>query len=174
MPLLVHIAAEKTVKSILRAGIKQRLAGVYCMPVLRDYFVSHQWLRELKRFRPGPLVAIYFRVNSQELVRVGHYNHSAHSQPVTLTKAIHTLMTVADPQGYEIIIPRSISPAEIHTMRYPRQIIGWRYMPYAHGKPFCTCPSCIPRGQIKGSKLHKYYKNALLNNTTCLKGGTTK
>lgn len=170
MPVLVHITAEKTVKSILRAGIKQIHNGVYCMPVLQDYFISHQWLREMKRHRPGRLVAVYFRINSQELVRVGRYNQSAHAELVTLAEAIHTIMTIADPQGYEIVIPRSITPQEIQKVRRPRQIVGWRYMPYAHGKGFCTCPSCIPRGQIKGRKLHEYYEDALRNNTTAWKG----
>jgi hypothetical protein len=168
MPLLVHITAEKNVRSMKRTGIKQGLAGVYCMPVLQDYFISHQWLREMKRHRPGMLVAVYFRVSSQELVRVGHY--SARSQQVTLAEAIQTIMTVADPQGYQIIIPRSIAPEEIHKVCHLRQIVGWRYMPYSHGKPFCTCPSCIRRGQIKGRKLREYYEDALRNNTTSLKG----
>lgn len=171
MPLLVHITTEKTSKSIIRGGIKQGAAGgVYCMPVLQDYVISHQWLREIKRFKPGPLVAVYFRVSGQEPVRVGHYNSTAQSQPVTLAEAISTIRKVADPQGYEIVILRSIGPKEIQAIRHPRQIVGWRYMPYAHGKPFCTCPSCIPRGQIKGSKLREYYENAFRNNTTGWKG----
>jgi hypothetical protein len=120
MPLLVHITAEKTVKSIMRAGIREGHAGVYCMPVLRDYFISHQWLREIKRFKPGPLVTVYFRISSQEPVRVGHYNYSARSQQVALAEAIHTIMTADDPLGYEIVIPRSIAPEEIHTVRHPR------------------------------------------------------
>jgi hypothetical protein len=170
MPLLVHLTSEKNARSIMRAGIKQGEAGVYCMPVLQDYCISHQWLREMKRYRPGALVAVYFRISSQELVRVGRYN--VQPQQVTLTEAIHTIMTVADPQGYQIIVPRSIASAELHKVRHLRQIVGWRYMPYAHGKPFCTCPSCIRRGQIKGRKLREYYENALLNNTTGLKGRT--
>lgn len=169
MPLLVHLTSEKNVKSLMRAGIKQRLAGVYCMPVLQDYFVSHQWLREMKRHHPGRLVAVYFRIDSQEPVGVGHY--SAQPQQVTLAEAIKIIMAAPDPQGYQIIIPRSIIPAEIHKVRHLRQIVGWRYMPYAHGKPLCTCPSCIRRGQIKGRKLREYYEDALRNNTTSLKGG---
>jgi hypothetical protein len=168
MPLLVHITAEKNVKGMMRAGIKQGQAGVYCMLVLQDYFISYQWLREMKRHRPGRLVAVYFRINSQEMVGVGHY--SARPQLVTLAEAIHTIMTAADPQGSQIIIPRSIAPQEIHKVRHLRQTVGWRYMPYAHGKLFCTCPSCIPRGQIKGRKLREYYENALRNNTTSWKG----
>ena len=153
---LVHITAEKNVKSILRTGIKQgQASGVYCMPVVQDYVISHQWLREIKRFQPGALIAVYFRISSQEPVRVGHYLSSARSQQVTLAEAIHTMMTTPDPLGYEIIVSRSITPKEIQTVRHPRQIIGWRYMPHAHGKPFCTCPSCIPRGQIKGNKLRQ-------------------
>ena len=51
MPLLVHIASEKDIGSIRRAGIRigQGRNGLYAMPVLRNFMVSHQWLRELKR-----------------------------------------------------------------------------------------------------------------------------
>jgi hypothetical protein len=48
MPLLVHLTPEKYVARIVRNGIRTG-RGVYCLPVLPSYYVSHQWLRELKR-----------------------------------------------------------------------------------------------------------------------------
>jgi hypothetical protein len=113
-------------------------------------------------------MAVNFRIDSQERVQVGHYGTKA--QQMALAQAIHCLMTVDDPQGYEIVIPRSILPTEIHSVRYVRPVVGWRYMPHAHGKPFCTCPSCIPPGQIKGRKLRAYYAYAMHNNLSSMKG----
>jgi phage-related protein len=43
--------------------------GVFAVPVTRNFYVSHQWLRELKRHNAGRTVAaIYFRVPDDEQV----------------------------------------------------------------------------------------------------------
>ena len=49
--------------------------GVFAVPVTRNFFVSHQWLRELRRASSGPIAAVYFRVPDEERVWVGHYRH---------------------------------------------------------------------------------------------------
>lgn len=51
MPILVHLADERVVTSIRKNGIKigKDQQGIFCMPVLQNFYVSHQWLRELKR-----------------------------------------------------------------------------------------------------------------------------
>lgn len=63
MPILVHLTSHKNIQKILRSGIvgtsttvycdeqqyKKISKAVYCMPVLQNYYISHQWLRELKR-----------------------------------------------------------------------------------------------------------------------------
>jgi hypothetical protein len=149
MPLLVHLTSEKNVRHILRSGIKEaKYRGVYCMPVLPNYYISHQWLRELKRNGQRTYVAVYFRVSDQEIVSFGRYNQK-HAQ-IPLSEAIQQLMTIADPLGYEMILSRTVRPQEIQRVRHIRQVMGWRYMPHAHGKPFCRCSYCIGRGQIKG------------------------
>ena len=57
MPAFVHLTQEKEKNRIQRSGIrKSRIhlkntdTGVFCMPVINDYFATHQWLREIKRF----------------------------------------------------------------------------------------------------------------------------
>lgn len=65
MALFVHLTPEKNIKSIKRNGIKlsgnknfgQR--GVYAMPVIQNFYISHQWLRELKRWKDHLLVFIF-------------------------------------------------------------------------------------------------------------------
>ena len=107
------------------------------------------------------LVAVYFRVENDEMVWSGHY-----SQPhslVPLKDALHQIMASTDPQGYEVIIQRAILPGEIHRVRHLPQTIGWRYRPFAHGKPFCICPACVRRGEIKSGKLRERYRTGRSN-----------
>ncbi|GCE09475.1 hypothetical protein [Dictyobacter aurantiacus] len=156
MPMMVHLTSEKKVRHILQGGIKGS-RGVYCMPMLQNHYISYQWLRELKRNGQRTYVAVYFRLASNEVVSVGHYSRP-HEQ-MQLSQAIATLMQINDPQGYEIIVPRKVERKEINKVRPISQLLGWRYMPHAHGKAFCNCPACIPRGQIKSRILRERYKN---------------
>lgn len=158
MPILVHLTPEKNVKSIRRSGIEmqreRRIAGVYCMPVLPNFFISHQWLRELKRGGQRTIVAVDFRVPSEEPVWVGHFSGA----PVRMTvgKAIGVIRSAPDASGYEIILPRAVAASEIHKVRSVPQVVGWRYSPSAKERAVsCGCPVCIPKGEIKSSALRK-------------------
>jgi len=136
----VHLTAEKNVKQILWVGIKAQVGGingvkgVYCMPILQNYYVSHQWLRELRQGsgrRQMAMIAIDFRMDSKEIVLVGHY-----AQPhveTTVAQAIQVITAAQDPMGFEIFLPRSVKPEEIHKVRTVAQVIGWRYSPAAKG-----------------------------------------
>ncbi len=159
MPILTHLSSEKDAKAIHCSGIKAVSAGygtpkgVFCMPILPDYFASHQWLRELKRRGQRTMVAVNFRLCSDERVWFGLYGRP-HAE-MTVGRAIGMLMETDDARGFEIIIPRPIRSAEIHRIRMIRQVIGWRYKPDAHGTQPCPCRVCLPRGTIKGSRVRK-------------------
>src|SRR5215218_9795365 len=69
MAMFVHLAPASRIAVIRRNGVSRlrRAAGdfpggVFAVPVTRNFFVSHQWLRELKRRNQGPIAAVYFRV----------------------------------------------------------------------------------------------------------------
>jgi hypothetical protein len=143
MPTLVHIADEKNTARIKRAGIAPSKAFkvVFFMPVVQSHFVSHQWLRELKRSGTKTMAGVYFRLASSETVWAGKYNEK--HQQITLGQAIKNLSARADPLGYEIFVERKILPREITRIRHLPQNIGWRYQPDAHGKQPCPCPRCI-------------------------------
>jgi hypothetical protein len=148
---LTHLASEKHAKSILRAGIRASdlrdgLQGVFAMPVLPDFYVSHQWLRELKRWGPPPYVAIDFVVPDSEPVLVGHYN-KGHAD-MTAAQAAGLILHAEDARGYEVVVLRAILPAEIRKARAVPQVVGWRYMPDAHGRPPCGCPVCLAPGSF--------------------------
>jgi len=64
VPVFVHLTSQRNVASIRRGGIglRKRLfrpRGVYAMPVTRNFYISHQWLRELRRLGGGTIVAVY-------------------------------------------------------------------------------------------------------------------
>ena len=152
MSMLVHLADEKKAKSILRSGIKpgKYMGGVYCMPVLPHFYITHQWLRELKSNGVKTIVAVYFKVDDLELVYAGRYN-KPHGK-INLGKAVREIMDLEDPLGYELIITRKIESSEILRIKNLPQNIGWRYMPNSHDVKPCTCEFCI-RGTIRAGRL---------------------
>ena len=119
------------------------------MPVLPEFYISHQWLRELKRSGAKTIVGVYFKLDSKTLVYAGKYNEE-HRQ-ITLGEAIREIMSLADPRGYELIIDRKISSKEIQRISRLPQNVGWRYFPGSHGRRPCPCPICS-KGMIKGKR----------------------
>lgn len=148
MPIFVHLAPETRTAQIRRNGIGRlhkssgsQPTGVYAVPVTRNFYLSHQWLRELKRRGQGPIAGVYLRIPDDEAVWVGHYGQ-AHQQ-MSAAEAVAVFMAESR-EGWEVIIPRRIEAKEIHRIRSLPQVIGWRYHPGANGSPpFCTCKFCI-------------------------------
>ena len=162
MAMFIHLAPEKKEKLIARTGIRLprsrqgRPRGVYAMPMTRNFYVSHQWLRELKRGGQRTFVAVHFRIPDDLIVLIGHYNkeHIA----VTAAEAVALLMRAENYEGYEIVVPRAIAADEIHAIRAVPQVVGWRYFPGSHGRKPCGCPVCQPGGGIKSRKIRERYE----------------
>jgi hypothetical protein len=160
MAIFVHLTAEKNCKSILRNGLSRmrkrsgNLHGVFALPVTPNFFVSHQWLRELKGTRNVAIAGVYIRIPDDESVWVGHYSR-AH-QRMTAAEAAGLMMT-ENREGYEVIIPRKIHMSEIHRIKILPQVVGWRYFPGAHDRPPCGCPNC-QRGNYGARKLREEYE----------------
>jgi hypothetical protein len=158
MAIFVHLTLETGLARIRRTGISRSRRkrgelprGVFAVPVTRNFYISHQWLRELKRRNGGTLIGIYFRIPDDELVWVGHYNQ-AH-RPITAAEAVREFMAAEKREGWEVIIPRRIEINEIHRTKSLPQVLGWRYFPEAKGKPpFCTCEYCT-RGDYGARRL---------------------
>ncbi|MBI2191037.1 MAG: hypothetical protein HYU36_03495 [Planctomycetes bacterium] len=96
MPVFAHLASERNIASIRRSGIglrkrRYRPRGVYALPVTRNFYVSHQWLRELKRAGGGTIAGVYFRIPDDEAAEVGRYN----CPPVTMTAAEAVALLIA-------------------------------------------------------------------------------
>src|SRR5271165_4405418 len=84
---LVHLAPMSKERSIRRSGLSAASATfavhpdgatlharvIYAMPVLPDFWTTHQWLRELRRWHDERMVAVYFRVQDDEPVYTGRY-----------------------------------------------------------------------------------------------------
>ena len=149
MATFVHLTPESQVARIRRNGIARRRRttrnavyprGVFAVPVTRSFFASHQWLRELKRRGQGPISAVYFRVPDDQVVWVGHYG-GGHRE-MTAAEAVATFLGSERREGWEVVIPRRIEAAEISRTRALPQVIGWRYVPGAHGRRPCPCSYC--------------------------------
>jgi hypothetical protein len=164
MPIFVHLTPEKNVKAILRSGISLRTArgafpgkrkgrfprGIFAVPVTGDFFISHQWLRELKRGGQRTIWGIYFRIPDDEPVEVGHFG-SEHV-PMTAAEAAGVILNAKDARGYEVILSRPIGAKEIHRARRLPQVLGWRYRPDSHRLDQCMCVACNPPGTIKSRR----------------------
>ncbi len=155
----MHLTPEKNARRIRRAGITAGgfRRGVFCLPVLPSYVLSHQWLRELRRGGQRLIVAVHFRIPDDETVQVGHYSNSG--AEMTAAEAVSVILHAEDPRGYEIVVPRSIAPTELHRIRHVRQVAGWRYHPDSHGRRPCACPACLGRGEFKAADLRRRYSD---------------
>lgn len=159
MAMFVHLTPEDRVPLIRRNGINRlrrgaggNPGGIYAVPVTRDFYVSHQWLRELKRGGARRVSAVYFRVPDDESVFVGHYGHS--HRPMTAAEAVAVFNSAESRLGWEVVIPRRIVVKEIHRVRALRQIVGWRVHPQSKGSRPCTCTFCIG-GTIKADRIRR-------------------
>ncbi len=161
MAEFVHITVARRARRIERSGIAARShgrsggRGVYCMPVLPSFTLTYQWVRELRRWHPGVLVAVHLRLPDDEPVTVGRYG--APAREVTAAQAVAVVRELEDPRGYEVFVPRAISTAEIRRVRAVPQGVGWRYLPAAHGRRPCPCPGCLPRGAYRAARLRRRF-----------------
>jgi hypothetical protein len=116
--MFVHLTPEKYVRAIRKGGIKAQHAGegvpkgVFAMPVVPEFYVSHQWLRELKRGGQRTILGIYFRIPDDEEVWIGHYNSNPVS--VTASEAVGIVMRQDNSEGYQVLVPRRIEKGGIH------------------------------------------------------------
>lgn len=159
MAMFVHLTSESRVPLIRRNGIRRLRrpaanfpGGVFAVPVTRNFYVSHQWLRELKRGRPGSLAGVYFRIPDEQQVWVGHYGQQ--HRWMSAVEAVAVFDSSEDRQGWEVVIPRRIDATEIHRVRQVPQVVGWRFSPTAKGRRPCPCPYCS-RGEYGSRRMRK-------------------
>ena len=153
MPTLVHIADKRDTNGIVNNGLKigKHRSGIFFMPITQDFYISHQWLRELKRRGIRTFVGVYFKLKSNEIVWFGKY-HEGHTR-MELGKALAQFMKADDKLGFEFLIERKINAKEIDKIKHLPQTIGWRYMPDSHKRALtCACPMCISPGEINSRK----------------------
>lgn len=155
MVMLVHVTAAKVEPKIKRGGLRAQY-GVYAFPVLPSHTLTHQWTREILKWKRQPMIGVYFRVPDDEVVRFGRYGHVMRTLPAA--RAVGEIRGVQDPRGFQIIIDRKIRSTEIVRIVPLRGVLGWRHMPDAHGKKPCGCPGCVGRGEPGGRALRLRYE----------------
>ncbi|MFO0930371.1 MAG: hypothetical protein U0736_25645 [Gemmataceae bacterium] len=160
MALFVHLTSRNGSGFVATASRLRRPwgafpGGVFAVPVTGNFYISHQWLRELKRRNAGPIAAVTFRIPDDERVWVGHYNQ-AHRW-MTAAEAVAEFRADPPREGWQVVIPRRIAAAEIHRTRSLPQGVGWRYYPGAHHARPCSCDFC-QRGQYGGGAIRERRK----------------
>jgi hypothetical protein len=144
MATFIHIIDERMARRIRRGGIRatefanrQDAAaprrGVSCVPVVANFQMTFQWLRELKRRGHRYSCGIQFRIDDTETVYIGHYNQMP--QRMTAAQSIAFYLDAEDPRGLQVIVPRAIAAREITGFRSVPQVTGWRFYPAAKGNP---------------------------------------
>jgi len=150
MAMFVHVTSARVARNILRTGLR---GPVFCMPVLPNFMVTHQWVRELRRsadMHPRA-VGVYFRLAAAEEVWAGHY--LGRGGRMAAGQAAGFVMRNEQPLGLQVVLERSLSRREVHAVR-PLPAVGWRYHPGAHFRPVtCACRYCLPKGGIKTRRL---------------------
>ena len=161
MAIFVHITTEDSIPLIRRNGIRakkvklgrQSVKGIYAVPVVPDFVQTHQWMREIRRFKSGRLVGIYFKIEDDEQVYFGRYNQ----EQKLLTSNETIAETLAEPcMGIQVIVPRSIAPSAIKRVKSLPQTVGWRFYPEAKGRTPCGCKAC-QRGDINSRRIRDKY-----------------
>ena len=155
MAMFVHLTSSKYEKDILRGGIKSTNVGeainrgVFAVPVIPNFYISHQWLRELKAYGQKTIIGVYFRIPDSEPVYISHY--LSKKRRYTASEAAGLIHNLDEAEGYEVLIPRKIEKNEIHKIRMLPQVTGWRYQPNSHKKHYCGCPICVRPGTVRSN-----------------------
>ncbi len=168
MVMLVHVAPVRLTERIRRSGIRpgEGLFGgyksdaVYAFPVLPSYTLTHQWTREVMKWRRQPLIGTYFRVPDNEIVEFGHFNKGLIKLEASV--AAGEIRRAADPRGFEILLRRAVEPREITRIAPVRGVVGWRHRPDAHLHKLCGCRACVAPGEPGGRKLRERYERGEL------------
>ena len=156
MVRLLHLAPESLRRRIERSGLRGQsrqfdVAGagqtkepeaIFAMPVLDDFSATHQWVREMRRWRRGRLVAVHFGVPDEEEVLAGRYGPNKHR--LRIVEAVSTIRE--SPWGQELILCRRVPAKDIVAIRDIRQDVGWVETPDSDHKYQCVCAQCLPPG----------------------------
>ena len=149
---LLHLAPESLARTIERAGIRgapwlvsdgapeptRVERAVFALPVIEDFAVTFQWVRELRRCRRERVVGVYFTLPKDEEVLVGRYGAVHRRWPLSQA----TRWVRANPLGAELVVPRSIGRREVLDVRAVPQLVGWTKV--AGNPPWlCTCAYCL-------------------------------
>jgi hypothetical protein len=151
--MLVHLTPAKHAARIRRSGLP---LGAFAFPVLESYTLTHQWTRELVKWKRQPMAGVYFRIADEAPVRFGHYAHG--HEESRAAAAVAAIRLAADPRGFEIVMLAPVKPAQVVRIAPVRAVVGWRHMPDAHARPPCGCPACMVRGEPGRRKLRARYE----------------
>jgi hypothetical protein len=157
MVMLIHVTAAKLKPRIQRGGLRAE-SGVYAFPVLPSFTLTHQWTREILKWKRQPMIGVYFRIPDDEVVQFGRYGEVGRTLPAS--RAAGEIRKQSDVRGFQIVVDRTIRPREIIRIEPLRGVTGWRHKPDAHGRRPCGCPACMARGEPDSRKIRARWEEA--------------
>jgi hypothetical protein len=164
MAMFVHLAPADRIDHIRRNGVRRlrkpsaaHPGGIFVVPVTKSFYVSHQWLRELKRRGVRTFVGVYFRIPDEDRVWLGHYGQK--HQEMSAAEAVAAFLSAEDRQGWQVVIPHRIDAKQIHRIRDLPQVLGWRYAPTAKGRKPCGCDFCA-RGDYGAKERRRRFRES--------------
>ncbi|MDX2238162.1 MAG: hypothetical protein NW203_11415 [Hyphomonadaceae bacterium] len=164
MAMFVHIAPARLEKTIRRVGLRpgralfpgaHDSAGIYAFPVLPSHTLTHQWTREVLKWRREPLIGVRLRVPDAQIVRYARYNEVW--TEARASAAIADIAARPDPRGWEVLLDAPVPASAIMAIYPLRGVVGWRHRPDAHERAPCGCPACVMRGEPGGRRLRAAY-----------------
>ena len=144
MATFVHIADDRMRSRIHRGGIRvtellarsEDLAaprrGVFCVPVVPNFQMTFQWLRELKRRGHRLACGVHLRIDDTQAVFVGHYNQV--TQRMTAARSIAFFLQAEDARGLQVVVPRAIAARENHGNSLDPAVDGMALLPGSESK----------------------------------------
>lgn len=137
----------------LARGVKNG-AGIFAVPVIRDFLLTHQWLRELNRRGFRTVVDVYFRLPADEIVLVGQYNE----RKTQCTAGGRPLWRRA--KAYIRDHRTEIEAREIHSTRWLLQTHGVAVRSGCTCRGiFCGCEYCM-KGQSKSRDIRARWQSS--------------
>ncbi len=127
--------------------------AVFCVPVLPNFQITFQWLRELKRGGYRTACAAQFKILDSERVIVGRF--AKPQREMTAARAVAFFRDAENALGFEVLVMRKIEAKEITRIRAIPQIAGWRFYPEAKGRE----PQWPAKGEINASRLRQVMKD---------------
>jgi hypothetical protein len=157
MATFVHITLQSNEQAIRRGGLHLNRQGyMWCVPVMPNFFETHQWGREIAKWKPGRMIAVTFRVPDDTPALAGHFSERVWDHVETTAAGAHAIAREAA-LGVEVVFQQPLPRKCILRIKALASYVGWRHSPDAKDKRPCFCSICV-RGVPNSQRQQRFSK----------------